>query len=78
MHILNCYTQYDYRRGKVKVHANYVAIEECFKEVSRRYDAAWEIRLPKIGCGLAGGNWEIVSGLLENTLGHKNIKVYFL
>ena len=75
-HILNCYTQYNYGREK-KLYANYIAIEECFKEVARRYDTSCEIRMPKIGCGLAGGDWNIVSKALITHLGNRNVKVYY-
>ena len=74
--ILNCYTQYNYGREK-KLYANYIAIEECFKAIAHIYDIGWEIRMPKIGCGLAGGDWNIVHNILVNTLGDRNVKVYF-
>lgn len=76
LHILNCYTQYNYGREK-KLYANYIAIEECFKRIAVEYDPSWEIRMPRIGCGLAGGDWDIVKNILDNTLGDRNVKIYF-
>lgn len=76
LHILNCYTQFDYRRsasGKPPV--NYSAIESCLKHVLTLYDG-WEIRTPKIGCGLAGGDWAVVEPLFNDILKNQNLKVY--
>lgn len=29
------------------------------------------IAIPKIGCGLAGGNWEFMEQLINDTVGNK-------
>jgi O-acetyl-ADP-ribose deacetylase (regulator of RNase III) len=74
--ILNCYTQYYYGRER-KLYANYKAIELCFKEVVKRYDTAWEIRMPRIGCGLAGGDWDIVEPIVQTIFEKHNVKIYY-
>jgi O-acetyl-ADP-ribose deacetylase (regulator of RNase III) len=33
------------------------------------------VHMPRIGCGLAGGKWEIVEPILIETLSHKDIEV---
>ena len=33
------------------------------------------VHMPRIGCGLAGGSWEVVSGLIEETLGAAGVPV---
>ena len=62
--IYNLYTQYKYGRGK---HVEYLAVAKCFD----RLDAcAYETRvgIPKIGAGLGGGDWGIISKIIdENT-----------
>ena len=35
-----------------------------------------KIGIPKLGCGLAGGNWEIVEEILNNVCGDLDITVY--
>lgn len=76
-HIVNCYTQYDYRRNKSKTApVDYQAIEKCFGHIAYLYNG-WEIRSPMIGCGLAGGDWNIVKPLFEKTLGRQNLIIYF-
>lgn len=75
LHILNCYTQYYYGRDN-RLYAEYEAIEKCMDTVAERY-STWEIRLPKIGCGLAGGNWIVVEKIVDKTLGKFNALVYY-
>jgi hypothetical protein len=31
--------------------------------------------MPRIGCGLAGGDWPVIEGLIRATLGSRDIKV---
>ena len=76
LHILNCYTQYNYGREK-KLYANYIAIDECFKRIAADYDTTWEIRMPRIGCGLAGGDWEVIGALVVNNFNKHNTNIYF-
>jgi hypothetical protein len=36
------------------------------------------INIPKIGCGLAGGSWDIVSDIIDDVFKDKEITVYTL
>ena len=36
------------------------------------------IHLPRIGAGLAGGDWTTIEGIIEDTLGHLDVTVYDL
>jgi len=60
--IVNAYTQYSYTRDKVDV--DYKAVETVMYRIARHF-GNYVIAMPKIGCGLAGGDWEVVSGILE-------------
>ena len=64
-YVVNAYTQYDYGYdGSQRV--NYEALRKAFFCV-----AAFKgkrIAYPKIGCGLAGGSWEIVSSIIDQEL----------
>jgi len=75
LHIVNCYTQF-YYGSKSKTPVDYVAIAKCLHRVALLYNG-WEIRTPMIGCGLAGGDWDIVKLIFEETLGKQNLLIYY-
>lgn len=73
--IVNAYTQY----GFGKNHANgtekpldYDALRLCMRKINHTFKGK-HIGLPRIGCGLAGGDWEIVKGIIKKEL--KDCKV---
>ena len=61
--------------GRDKRYTNYIAIEKAIKELRKIYPSENIIAEYKIGCGLAGGNWNIVKEILEryNIAVSKNI-----
>jgi len=64
--IISAYTQYTYNREAVV--ADYNAIEYFFKELNDLYkkcDPSHRIGIPRIGAGLAGGNWAIIKHIIE-------------
>ncbi len=68
--IFNCITQDFYgRTGKRFV--DYGAVSRCFDRINSHmvHLGAYEypIYLPKIGAGLGGGDWSIISNLIENS-----------
>lgn len=69
VYVFNCFTQEFYGYDN-KRYVNYAAIVKCFsylvKELSR-FDTP--LAIPKIGCGLAGGDWNIVEQLINDTVG---------
>ena len=71
-HVLNCYTQEFYGRNKKKF-VSYDAIFNVFKHMSKM--GVKEVAIPKIGCGLAGGNWEIVKLIIDDATGN-DLDVY--
>lgn len=70
--IINAYTQYGY--GRDKVYVDYDAIRSCMREIKTKY-AGKRIGLPKIGAGLAGGDWGIVSGIIDEELEGEDVVV---
>jgi len=64
--IVNAYTQFDYRHGP-QINADYDAIRAAFKEVKRRF-AGQRIGYPKIGAGLARGDWSIIAPMIDEEL----------
>ena len=55
----------------------YEAVEKCLEKLS--YDTLKlnaSIHMPRIGCGLAGGQWEEIEAVIERTLLKNNVEVY--
>lgn len=66
--IFNCFTQNLYfPRGKV--HLDYDALKKCFEHIITL--ELRRIAIPKIGCGLAGGDWEKVKKIIDEVTGNK-------
>ena len=70
--ILNLYTQFAYGTQKVEVRSD--AVRKCMKEIKKNYSRK-KIGLPMIGCGLAGGDWNIISRIIEDELGDEDVTI---
>ena len=67
--IVNCYTQYMY--GRTHAHTNHNAVWWCLNHMKNyliSLDEPYELRSPKIGCGLAGGDWNIIENIFKELL----------
>lgn len=53
----------------------YDALEAALKAVSQQVRGA-SIHMPRIGCGLAGGTWELIEPIIEATLADHEVYVY--
>lgn len=71
--IINLFSQDRY--GRVGVFTDYEAMERGLKDLRKKYSQQSIIAPYKIGCGLAGGDWEVISGILKkyNIQTSKNI-----
>jgi O-acetyl-ADP-ribose deacetylase (regulator of RNase III) len=77
--IFNCMTQEYYGNNKKFIYANYEAIRKCLRLISKLIPFTHlKIAMPKIGCGLANGDWNIVSKIVEEELGDFEVLVYEL
>ncbi len=70
--ICNAYTQIDYGRDKNKVYVKYDAIRDCFNKIDQYvknleflYNKPLCIGIPKIGAGLANGDWSTIENILK-------------
>jgi O-acetyl-ADP-ribose deacetylase (regulator of RNase III) len=63
--VVNAYTQYNYKGRGTK--ADYAAIKSCFKEIKKKFSGR-KIGFPKIGAGLAGGDWGTISEIIKSEL----------
>jgi len=74
--ILNCWTQINYGYDGKK-YVSYDAIYDVFKQLCDM--RIKEVAIPKIGCGLAGGNWNIVKQIIDDATGDDlDVYVYYL
>lgn len=68
--VVNAYTQFNYGPNHSNGDAapvDYDAIRSCMKKVNIQFKCK-HIGLPLIGCGLAGGDWNIVSEIIKSEL----------
>jgi O-acetyl-ADP-ribose deacetylase (regulator of RNase III) len=63
--IVNGYTQFNFRPTGVQV--DYDAMRAVMRQVKRLF-AGRRIGYPKIGAGLAGGDWSIISEIIDEEL----------
>lgn len=68
--VVNLYSQYGY--GRDKVHCDYAAIGIGLHRLARRTTGK-RVALSRIGCGLAGGDWEIVKEKIERHIPNATI-----
>jgi O-acetyl-ADP-ribose deacetylase (regulator of RNase III) len=74
--ICNAITQQNYGRDTRVVYVSYWAIANAFKMIER--EGISEIAIPKLGAGLANGNWSVIEAIIENTLVNTKPIVYEL
>lgn len=59
--------------------ADYSAIRECMEKVKRFAKMKHlTVAMPKIGAGLAGGDWKIIEKILEEVFTDHDVTVYTL
>ncbi|MDM1246513.1 macro domain-containing protein [Acinetobacter sp. R933-2] len=63
--IINAYTQFNWRGRGIK--ADYAAIEQVFKSIKSEFSGL-RIAYPLIGAGLAGGDWAVISKIIDHEL----------
>jgi O-acetyl-ADP-ribose deacetylase (regulator of RNase III) len=73
--IVNAITQEFYGRDGIR-YVSYDAVAESFEKINRFSEVygITEIAMPQIGAGLGGGDWKVISAIIESEL--KSIKPY--
>jgi O-acetyl-ADP-ribose deacetylase (regulator of RNase III) len=69
LHVVNGYTQFHWQGQGAK--ADYDAIRKVMAAVKTRFSGQ-RIGYPKIGAGLAGGDWAIVASIIDHELVGEN------
>jgi len=62
--VINCYTQFRYGKG---LQLDYEALTLCLRKINHIYKGL-TIGLPKIGAGLAGGDWNKIKTIIQTEL----------
>ena len=70
--IVNAYTQYNWKGKNPKV--DYDSVRKCMKWIKQKYTGK-RIGLPKIGAGLAGGDWNIIQKIICEELADENVTI---
>ena len=73
--VLNCMTQE--LTGPSVRQLNYEALVQCFEFINRRFPNQ-TLAIPQIGAGLAGGNWNIIKAIINETTPDVDVTVYEL
>ena len=76
--IANCATQDDFLpRGTV--HVDYDAVRTSMSKVKQfAMDSSLSVAIPKIGAGLAGGDWSKIESILNEVFNDYDVTVYYL
>lgn len=73
--IVNCFSQLNYRRKndtEDTVYTNYAAFSDCMRKIENDLKGT-PIAMPYgIGCGLAGGDWDIIYNILCHVFGNED------
>lgn len=65
--VVNAYIQFDIKGPKPRV--DYEALEQCFLTIKHRFgNQGLRFGYPKLGAGLGGGDWEVISKIIDNEL----------
>lgn len=76
--VVNCIIQMDYGTDG-KRYVSYDAVDDCMSKLSKiKPPSVDTISMPKIGCGLGGGEWSIIETIINHNLKDCNVIVYEL
>lgn len=80
VYIVNAYSQYTYGRKDGEIYADYKAINEVMTQISDFFvdtdEKIFKIGMPKIGAGLARGDWNTISEIINRVFADKTVYVY--
>jgi O-acetyl-ADP-ribose deacetylase (regulator of RNase III) len=72
VHVVNAYTQFNYTKQGDEVLVDYDAVRSCMRWIKERFSGL-RIGLPKIGAGLAGGDWGEISRIIDEELAEEDV-----
>jgi len=66
--VANLVAQHGYRSASNPIAVRYDAVDICLSKLAVRLANGSTVQVPRIGCGLAGGQWEKIEPLIETRL----------
>lgn len=68
--VINAYTQYTMAKSKDDVAVDYDAVRSVFKSIAELCAHSTNVRIgyPMIGAGLANGDWNVISSIIDEEL----------
>src|SRR5262245_12281524 len=74
--VANMVAQHGVRGGTNRQPIRYEAVEECLEKLTlKALELSVSVHMPRIGCGLAGGKWELIEPLIVQTLCRREVPV---
>ena len=71
--IVNAYTQYAYGRRNAP-NLDYQALQSCFRQLNKHFhQEGTRFLIPKIGAGLAGGDWNKIAHIIETEMAGRDV-----
>ena len=75
--VANMIGQHGMKIGSKGPPVRYDAIEKCLVAVAARAEELGAtVHMPRIGCGLAGGKWDVIEPLIIARLGERDVEVW--
>lgn len=75
--VANMVVQDGYASYNRPLAVSYEALRECLEEVAQfARDTGASLHMPRIGCGLGGGSWDIIEGIITDTCFDLNVTIY--
>lgn len=75
--VVNMVAQHSYKTKDNPLPLSYETLQVCLSKL--RYVATYlhaTVHMPRIGCGLAGGDWKMVEQMIQTEICNKGIPVY--
>jgi O-acetyl-ADP-ribose deacetylase (regulator of RNase III) len=72
--VLNCYTQFEWRKSTGHMNFDYDAFRSVLKLVKEAYHGK-KIGMPQLGAGLASGDWKEIEKIIEEGLVDEDVTV---
>lgn len=74
--VANMIGQREVRSANNPIPLSYTALEKCLERLAAdALTLGATVHMPRIGCGLAGGNWDVVESIINRTLTLRDVDV---
>ena len=74
--VANLIAQHGYASAAQPRALDYNALKACLSTLNTRLELGYEVHMPRIGTRLAGGKWEDIEEIINDTLSSRQVVVY--